>query len=170
MLRRTSFVSSAIAITAAMSITLSGMSPASAEEIPVMGGHEVMQVDAQSQASPEEVNEILAQELTEEELALIDEHFDTASEDEVGTRALPAVVVAAAAWCARGALASVPTTALTDLINGQSSSWQTYAQNAAVGCLVGEVGGVVWRAIPQAAKKAAIRGVFVYYLSIRGPQ
>ncbi|NYH53087.1 hypothetical protein HNR06_002676 [Nocardiopsis arvandica] len=167
---RTPFASSAIAITAAMSITLSGLSPVSAEETTGMGGQELTQAEAQPQHSPEEVREILAQELTEEELALIDEYFATPPESEVGTQALPVVVVAAAAWCARGALASVPTTALTDLINGQNSGWKNYAMNAAVGCLVGEVGGVAWRVIPQAAKDAAIRAVFTYYLSIRGPE
>jgi hypothetical protein len=167
---RAPFASGAIAITAAMSIALSGMSTVSAEESVNIGGQASSKVYTHFQLSQEEVNEILAQELTEEEMALIHEYFAPAPAGEVGTQALPVIVVAAAAWCARGALASVPTTAVTDMINGQNSSWRNYAVNAVVGCLVGEVGGVAWRVLPQAAKDAAIRAVFVYYLSIRGPQ
>ncbi|MFV2199139.1 hypothetical protein [Nocardiopsis sp. LOL_012] len=162
--------SGTIAATTAISLMFAGLSPAAAKETMGMNGQEMTQADTHLQASPEEVNAILAQELTEEELSLVNEYFFAAPEGEVETQALPAVVIAVAAWCARGALASVPTTALTDIINGGYSGWETYAMNAAVGCLVGEVGGVAWRLVPQAAKEAAIRAVFVYYLSIRGPE
>lgn len=51
-----------------------------------------------------------------------------------------AVAVAAAAWCARGAIGGVSTTALIDIYQGRRSSWRTYVQNAIVSCLVGDLG------------------------------
>lgn len=80
---------------------------------------------------------------------------------------IAAAALAAAAWCAKGALASVPTTAILDLIDGKSSSWKTYASNAAAGCLAGEIGGWAWRVLPGAAKKWAIVQVFKLAMKFR---
>lgn len=77
--------------------------------------------------------------------------------------AIPAAVIAAAAWCARGALASVPTSVLEDIANGAQPT--DYVRNAVIGCLVGEVGGWVWRVTPQWAKRQAI-GWVVWFVVI----
>ncbi|GAB2687824.1 hypothetical protein [Thalassiella azotivora] len=81
--------------------------------------------------------------------------------------AIPAVAIAAAAWCARGALSSVPTTALSDILAGKKSSFKTYVWNAVIGCLVGEVGGVLWRVVPPWAKQKAIHAVIAMLIRWR---
>ena len=69
---------------------------------------------------------------------------------DVTAQILPvtAVAIAAAAWCARGALASIPTSALTDIMNGRYSGHRNYVAQAIIGCLVGEIGGWAWRVPP----------------------
>lgn len=81
--------------------------------------------------------------------------------------AAAAAATAAATWCAKGAIASVPTKALDDLIRGKKSSWKSYARNAAIGCLVGEVGSIVWKVVPGKAKELAIVLVFKIALKFR---
>jgi hypothetical protein len=77
-------------------------------------------------------------------------------EGDVSALAFPiaAVAIAAAAWCAKGALASVPTSVLDDLSNGGGGT--NYARNAIIGCLGGEIGGWAWRVLPGWVKKKAI--------------
>ncbi|AFU06333.1 hypothetical protein [Nocardia brasiliensis] len=69
---------------------------------------------------------------------------------------LPAagLLVAAAAWCARGALGSVATSVLDDIANGGQGT--NYARNAIIGCLVGEFGGVVWKFIKNKDRLIAV--------------
>lgn len=85
---------------------------------------------------------------------------------EVAPQAFPiaAIAIAAAAWCAKGALASVPTSALYDIYNGRYSGWRTYVTNAIIGCLVGEVGGWVWRVLPGWVKTQAINMVVSFII------
>jgi hypothetical protein len=82
------------------------------------------------------------------------------------TRAFPiaAVAIAATAWCARGALASIPTSVVSDIINGKPSGKETYVKNAVAGCLVGEVGGWAWRVLPGWVKKKAVELVLTFIL------
>ncbi|WP_052281030.1 hypothetical protein [Nocardia vulneris] len=70
--------------------------------------------------------------------------------------ALPAagLLLAAAAWCARGALGSVATSVLDDISNGGQGT--NYARNAIIGCLVGELGGVVWKFIKNKDRLIAV--------------
>jgi hypothetical protein len=91
---------------------------------------------------------------------------DRGGKDVVTPQAFPiaAVAIAAAAWCARGALASVPTSALSDIINGRYSGWRTYVTNAVIGCLVGEVGGWVWRVLPGWVKTQAVNMVVSFII------
>lgn len=73
-----------------------------------------------------------------------------AEHDSAGTstRAFPiaGAAIAAAAWCARGALASVPTSVIDDVANGKKGT--AYVRNAIIGCLGGEIGAVVWTFLP----------------------
>ncbi|WP_256840814.1 hypothetical protein [Ornithinimicrobium cryptoxanthini] len=73
--------------------------------------------------------------------------------------AIGAVVIAAAAWCARGTLATAPTTALLDIKNGKVSSKRTYVENAIIGCIGGEIGGWVWRFLTPKVKRWVINSV-----------
>ena len=80
---------------------------------------------------------------------------------------IAAAALIAAAWCAKGALASVPASALSDLIDGKPSSWKNYATNAVIGCPVGEVGSWVWKFLPGKAKTWAVNQVFKIALKWR---
>lgn len=73
-------------------------------------------------------------------------------------RALPiaAVAIAAAAWCTKGALGSIPASILNDISNGGEGGG--YVRNAIIGCLAGEL-GTVWRFTPQWVKNQAIAAV-----------
>ncbi|WP_280391781.1 hypothetical protein [Nocardia brasiliensis] len=64
------------------------------------------------------------------------------------------LLLAAAAWCARGALGSVATSVLDDISNGGQGT--NYARNAIIGCLVGELGGVVWKFIKNKDRLIAV--------------
>lgn len=91
---------------------------------------------------------------------------DRGGKDVVTAQVFPiaAVAIAAAAWCARGALASVPTSALSDIVNGRNSGWRTYVTNAIIGCFVGEVGGWVWRVLPGWVKTRAVNMVLSFII------
>lgn len=80
------------------------------------------------------------------------------------TRAFPiaAVAIAAAAWCAKGALGSVATSALDDVANGGEPT--DYVRNAIIGCIAGEVGGVVWKFLPGWVKKKAVELVAAFVI------
>lgn len=81
-------------------------------------------------------------------------------------RAFPiaAVAIAAAAWCAKGALARIPTSALSDILAGRASSRSTYVRNAVIGCIGGEIGGVVWRFLPAWVKDQAVQMVISFII------
>lgn len=96
-------------------------------------------------------------------------HALTGTNDEERVAALPAVVVAAAGWCASGVLGSVATQTLLDILNGKASSKRTYVINAVVGCIVGNFGSWAWRVLPGYLKTRAINAVisFVIYVARR---
>lgn len=85
---------------------------------------------------------------------------------EVAPAALPAVIagvaIAAVAWCASGALASVPTSALTDMIN-RGEGGGDYVQNAIVGCIAGNIGSLAWKLLPQRLKQSVYSSVVNFY-------
>lgn len=71
-----------------------------------------------------------------------------------------AAIIAAVAWnCARGALVTVPSSALLNIYHGRASSWSGYVENAVVGCLLGPVGSWTWRFLPGRVKSWAVRQV-----------
>ncbi|MFI0739231.1 hypothetical protein ACH4PU_14235 [Streptomyces sp. NPDC021100] len=81
-------------------------------------------------------------------------------------RAIPiaAAAIAAAAWCARGAVASVPTSVLSDVADGKFSGKGTYAKNAIIGCLGGEIGGWAWKVLPGWVKNKAVSLVAAFII------
>ncbi|MFE4258101.1 hypothetical protein [Streptomyces sp. NPDC056883] len=87
---------------------------------------------------------------------------------EVGPeqRAFPiaAVAIAAAAWCARGAVASIPTSVLSDVADGKFSGQGTYVKNAIIGCLGGEIGGLAWKVLPGWVKNKAVSMVAAFII------
>ncbi|WP_018157240.1 hypothetical protein [Demetria terragena] len=80
------------------------------------------------------------------------------------SRAFPiaAVAIGAAAWCAKGALASVPTSVIDDVANGGEGT--DYVRNAIIGCIGGEIGGFVWKVLPGAVKKKAVELVAAFII------
>lgn len=82
------------------------------------------------------------------------------------TRAFPiaAVAIGAAAWCAKGALASIPTSVLSDIAAGKASSKKTYVRNAVIGCLGGEIGGWAWKILPGWVKNKAVNMVIAFII------
>ncbi|MFF8939028.1 hypothetical protein ACF08O_30775 [Streptomyces paradoxus] len=77
---------------------------------------------------------------------------------------IAAAAIGAAAWCAKGALASIPTSVLSDIAAGKASSKKTYVRNAVIGCLGGEIGGVVWKFLPGWVKNKAINMVIAFII------
>lgn len=120
------------------------------------------------------------QQLTEEQIRFIEERLGASGPD--GTRtmdapanlnsgsagspfeatAVPAVVIGGAAWCASGALGSIPTSVLDDLANGGAGV--PYARNAIIGCLAGNLGGLAWRVLPGWLKEKAIAAVAAFII------
>lgn len=88
------------------------------------------------------------------------------NDSEVAPAAIPAVIagvaIGAVAWCASGALSSVPTSVLTDMIN-RGEGGGSYVQNAIVGCIAGNVGGAVWKLIPHGVKQSIYSAVVKFY-------
>lgn len=82
------------------------------------------------------------------------------------TRVFPiaAAAIAAAAWCAKGALGSIPTTVLSDIAAGKASGKKTYVQNAIIGCLGGEIGGWAWKVLPNWVKNKAVNMVIAFII------
>lgn len=89
-------------------------------------------------------------------LAEIEQAIAARDSGTPSTRAFPiaAAAIAAAAWCAKGALASVPTSVIDDVADGGRGT--PYVRNAIIGCLGG---GVVWKVLPGWVKKKAVEMV-----------
>lgn len=77
---------------------------------------------------------------------------------------IAAAAIGAAAWCAKGALASIPTSVLSDIAAGKASGKKTYVRNAVIGCLGGEIGGVVWKFLPGWVKNKAVNMVIAFII------
>ncbi|MGW7413045.1 hypothetical protein [Streptomyces sp. NPDC054863] len=102
-----------------------------------------------------------------EALAEISGAMSRAGDDgEIRPRAFPiaAVAIGAAAWCAKGAVASIPTSVLSDVADGKFSGKGTYVKNAIIGCLGGEIGGVVWKFLPGWVKNKAVSMVAAFII------
>ncbi|WP_101392030.1 hypothetical protein [Streptomyces sp. TLI_146] len=82
------------------------------------------------------------------------------------TRAFPiaAAVIGAAAWCAKGAVASIPTSVLSDIAAGKASGKKTYVRNAILGCLGGEIGSWAWKVLPNWVKNKAVNMVIAFII------
>ncbi|MEL4211985.1 hypothetical protein [Corynebacterium bovis] len=83
-----------------------------------------------------------------------------------GERALPViagVAISAVAWCASGALSSIPTSALADIVN-RGEGGGDYVKNAIFGCAVGNVGSLAWKLIPSSVKNKILQAVVKFYL------
>lgn len=87
-----------------------------------------------------------------------------ASEGRAQIAALPiaGAAIAAAAWCASGALGSVPTSVLDDLTNGGEGT--DYARNAIIGCVAGNIGSWAWKVLPGWAKEKAVAAVAAFII------
>ncbi|MFI7014468.1 hypothetical protein [Streptomyces sp. NPDC050164] len=114
--------------------------------------------------SPEltaEQRQFIEQEMGPEALAEIEKAMSRS-----GGFAFPiaAAAIGAAAWCAKGALASIPTSVLSDIAAGKASSKKTYVRNAVIGCLGGEIGGVVWKFLPGWVKNKAVNMVIAFII------
>lgn len=84
-----------------------------------------------------------------------------------GERAVPiiaGVAIAAVAWCASGALSSVPTSVLSDMVN-RGEGGGDYVRNAIIGCAVGNVGSLAWKLIPSGVKQSILNAVVRFYLN-----
>jgi len=112
-------------------------------------------------------------ELTAEQLQFIEQEMGPEALAEIekamsrsGGFAFPiaAAAIGAAAWCAKGALASIPTSVLSDIAAGKASSKKTYVRNAVIGCLGGEIGGVVWKFLPGWVKDKAVNMVIAFII------
>ncbi|MEU9574004.1 hypothetical protein AB0D62_29910 [Streptomyces massasporeus] len=114
--------------------------------------------------SPEltaEQRQFIEQEMGPEALAEIEKAMS-----RNGGFAFPiaAAAIGAAAWCAKGALASIPTSVLSDIAAGKASSKKTYVRNAVIGCLGGEIGGVVWKFLPGWVKNKAVNMTIAFII------
>ncbi|MFH9263979.1 hypothetical protein ACH4KN_06905 [Streptomyces sp. NPDC017546] len=101
-----------------------------------------------------------------EAMAELERAMSRGSSGSVQPRAFPiaAAAIAAAAWCAKGALASIPTSVLSDIGAGKASSKKTYVRNAIIGCIGGEIGGVVWKFLPGWVKDKAVNMVIAFII------
>lgn len=77
---------------------------------------------------------------------------------------IAAAAIGAAARCAKGALAGIPTSVLSDIAAGKASSKKTYVRNAVIGCLGGGIGGVVWKFLPGWGKNKAVNRVIAFII------
>lgn len=75
---------------------------------------------------------------------------------------IAAAAIVAAAWCASGALGSVPTSVLDDATNGGTEV--DYVRNAVIGCLVGNVGSWAWKVLPGPIKNKMIEAVIAFVI------
>ncbi|MEU7576374.1 hypothetical protein AB0B50_02040 [Streptomyces sp. NPDC041068] len=142
---------------------------------PALAAHAAETRAASASASAtEEIPEITAEQLRfiedgmgPEAMAELNNAMSGGGDDgEIRPRAFPiaAVAIGAAAWCAKGAVASIPTSVLSDVADGKFSGKGTYVKNAIVGCLGGEIGGVVWKFLPGWVKNKAVSMVAAFII------
>ncbi|MEU2855514.1 hypothetical protein [Streptomyces syringium] len=125
-----------------------------------------VQQDARAEQLTAEQYEFINNGLGLEAQAEIEDVMASGGESGRATRAFPiaAAAIAAAAWCAKGAVASVPTSVLSDVADGKFSGKGTYAKNAIVGCLGGEIGGWAWKVLPGWVKNKAVSLVAAFII------
>ena len=80
----------------------------------------------------------------------------TPGEGQVTPQALPVIAAAAVAWCASGALGSVPATAISNFLAGTNTAWTNYIYGVVAGCAAGNIGSLAWKLLPQFLKNQAI--------------
>ncbi|MDO4928959.1 MAG: hypothetical protein Q3976_07875 [Corynebacterium sp.] len=83
-----------------------------------------------------------------------------------GERAAPVIAgaaIAAVAWCASGALSSIPTSVLADIVN-RGDGGGDYVRNAIYGCAAGNIGSWAWKIIPNSIKQKVLNAVVRFYL------
>ncbi|WP_233521577.1 hypothetical protein [Streptomyces triticagri] len=121
---------------------------------------------AQSQELTAEQRQFIEQGMGKDAMAEIEQGMSENASGDVQTRAFPiaAAAIAAASWCAKGALGSIPTSVLSDIAAGKASSKKTYVRNAIIGCLGGEIGGVVWKFLPGWVKDKAVNMVIAFII------
>ncbi|WP_433545927.1 hypothetical protein ACQPZG_12795 [Streptomyces sp. CA-294286] len=122
--------------------------------------------DVQTPALTAEQRRFIENGMGPEALAEIQKGMSQNPSGGIQARAFPiaAVAIGAAAWCARGALASIPTQVLSDIAAGKASGKKAYVRNAIIGCLAGEIGGVVWKFLPGWVKDKAINMVIAFII------
>ena len=154
--------------TAAALLATAGTAHAATNAAPV---NTVPEAAASSEeAAPEltaEQTEFINDHLGPELVAEMEQVLAQGNGEDPQVMALPvaAFVIGAAAWCARGAVASIPTSVLADVAKQKFSGKGEYAKNAIVGCLAGELGGVVWRFMPKKnAIVAAVAAFIIKYI------
>ncbi|MBM7058940.1 hypothetical protein [Streptomyces durocortorensis] len=113
-----------------------------------------------------EQREFIEDGMGPEAMAELEKAMSQGSSGSVQPRAFPiaAAAIAAAAWCAKGALGSIPTSVLSDIAAGKSSGKKTYVRNAIIGCIGGEIGGVVWKFLPGWVKDKAVNMVIAFII------
>lgn len=108
---------------------------------------------------------------TEQQIEEIHEYLGPEAVEELqktqgsdGLRAAPiaGVVIAAAAWCAAGALSSLPDSAIQDVIN-RGEGGGNYVQNAIIGCITGQIGKAAWRLIPMSVKQRVYSAIVRFW-------
>ncbi|QEU96758.1 hypothetical protein CP970_42670 [Streptomyces kanamyceticus] len=140
---------------------------------PALASH-AAETRAASGSATEEMPELSAEQLRfiedgmgPEAMAELNRAISQGGDDgEIRPRAFPiaAVAIGAAAWCAKGAVASIPTSVLSDVADGKFSGKGTYVKNAIIGCLGGEIGGVVWKFLPGWVKNKAVSMVAAFII------
>ncbi|MFJ2770906.1 hypothetical protein [Streptomyces sp. NPDC087300] len=140
---------------------------------PALAAH-AAETRAASVSATQEMPELTAEQLRfiedgmgPEAMAELNRAISQGGDDgEIRPRAFPiaAVAIGAAAWCAKGAVASIPTSVLSDVADGKFSGKGTYVKNAIIGCLGGEIGGVVWKFLPGWVKNKAVSMVAAFII------
>lgn len=83
-----------------------------------------------------------------------------------GERAVPViagVAISAVAWCASGALSSIPSSVLMDIVNRGEGDGD-YVKNAIYGCAGGVVGKIAWKLIPNSVKQKIMKATAKFYM------
>ncbi|ATL32949.1 hypothetical protein [Streptomyces formicae] len=139
---------------------------------PALASH-AAETRAASVSATEQTPELTAEQLRfiedgmgPEAMAELNRAISQGDDGEIRPRAFPiaAVAIGAAAWCAKGAVASIPTSVLSDVADGKFSGKGTYVKNAIIGCLGGEIGGVVWKFLPGWVKNKAVSMVAAFII------
>ncbi|MEU2746922.1 hypothetical protein ABZ613_11600 [Streptomyces collinus] len=149
------------AVTSAALLTTAAPSATAADDTRGTARAAAASAATQSPELTAEQRQFIEQEMGPEALAEIEKAMS-----RNGGFAFPiaAAAIGAAAWCAKGTLASIPTSVLSDIAAGKASSKKTYVRNAVIGCLGGEIGCVVWKFLPGWVKNKAVNMVIAFII------